>query len=247
MKRKIISAFLALMLCLSLAAAVCAASNDAFLLDEAGLLSRSEASELNAKLQDISQKHNAQVVICTVSSVSGDVDDYIEHIYDTMGFGYGVSHDGVLLLVSMSPREYRILSNGFVADAIDYEEIDKIGEKIVSDLSDGDYADAFETFAEQCDYYINGHLNGFPFDFGMWIAIALGIGIVVGLVVVFILKSQLKSVRNQNHADVYVKDGSMQLTARSDLFLYRNVIRTRRETNKSSGSGSSRRVGGGSF
>ena len=131
--------------------------------------------------------------------------------------------------------------------AIDSGDIDNIGDKIVSDLSDGDYAAAFDEFADQCDYYLDGYINGFPFNFGKNLMICLIIGIVAGVVVAFVLKGQLKTVRKQNQANVYVKPGSMQVTVRNDFFLYREVSKSKKESSSSSGSGSSRSTGGGSF
>ncbi len=216
--------------------------------DEADLLNNSEELALEEKLADLSSKHGAQIVVCTIESMDGgDIDEFLGYLYDEMGFGYGDNHDGVLLLVCMDPREYRILSNGFAGKAIDSGDIGRIGDEMVSDLSDGDYAAAFDTFANQCDYYLDGYTNGFPFNFGKNILICLIIGIVAGLVVAFILKGQLKSVRKQNQANVYVKPGSMQVTVRNDFFLYREVTRTKKESSGSSGSGSSRSSGGGSF
>ena len=177
----------------------------------------------------------------------GDIDEFLEYIYDYMDFGYGENRDGVLLLVCMDPQEYRILSNGYACVAIDSGDIDSIGDVIASDLSDGDYAAAFDEFAEQCDYYLDGHINGFPFNFGKNLLICLIIGIVAGVVVAFVLKGQLKTVRKQNQATVYVKPGSMQVTVRNDFFLYRDVTRTKKQSSSSSGSGSSRSTGGGSF
>lgn len=217
--------------------------------DEANLLSHTEETGLNAKLQSVSRTYNAQIVVVTLAALgSSDIDGYIEYLYDSMGFGYGSGHDGVLLLVAMDVREYRILSNGLAADAISVSDIDAISEAIVSDLSDGDFVGAFDEFADQCAYYLDGHINGFPFDFGGNLMIALVIGAVAGVVVAFILKGQLKSVRKQNRADDYVKAGSMQITNHSDLFLYRNISRTKKQTSSSSRSGgSSRNIGGGSF
>jgi len=164
-----------------------------------------------------------------------------------MNMGCGKNRDGVLLLVCMDPREYRILSNGYAGDAIGMDQIDAISEAIVSDLSDGDYADAFIAFADNCAYYLDGYLNGFPFNAGKNLVIALIIGIVAGVIVAIVLKNQLKSVRQQKQANIYIKSGSMQLTTSRDLFLYREVSRTRKQSSNSSGSGSSRNVGGGSF
>lgn len=234
------------------ATAASAADNSTFLYDEADLLTQTEETALTRTLLDISTAYQAQIVVYTIESLPfGDIDDYVEYIYDSMGFGYGENHDGILLLVCMDPREYRILSNGFAGAAIDIGTIGQIGDAIVSDLSDGNYAAAFTEFADQCAYYLEGNLNGFPFNFGKTLLICLVIGLVVGLIVVFILKSQLTSVRKQTQANTYEKPGSMQLTLRNDLFLYRNVVRTKKETNHNSGygsrSGSSRSIGGGSF
>ena len=258
MKNRIISAFLALILCLSLTVPVSAAASDMvtqsapeyFVYDEADLLTDGEEAELSAKLLHVSHTYSAQIVIVTIPSMDGgNIDTYLEYLYDTMGFGYGDTHNGVLLLVCMDPREYRILSNGYAGTAINSDDIENIGSLIVSDLSAGDYAWAFNTFADECEYYLNGYLNGFPFEFGTNLLICLVIGLVVGLIVVLVLKGQLKTVHKQHQANVYVRPGSMYLTAHNDFFLYRDVTRTKKETSSSSGSssGSSRSTGGGSF
>ena len=77
--------------------------------------------------------------------------------------------------------------------------------------------------------------------------ISLGIGAIAGVIVALVLKGQLKSVRKQEQANVYVKADSMVITHQDALFMYRNVQRTEKSSSKSSGSGSSRNVGGGSF
>ena len=74
--------------------------------------------------------------------------------------------------------------------------------------------------------------SGFPI--GENLLIALAVGAAIGLITVLILKSQLKSVRKQDRANQYIKEGSMHLTVRTDTFLYRNVTRTIRDTGKSS-------------
>ena len=250
MKKKLLSLILAAILCFGLALTASADSGEQLVFDDAGLLSDVEVSILEEKLADISRTYNAQILIVTVSAMNGgDVDEFLEDTYDGRNFGYGENRDGVLLVVCMDPREYRILSNGFAAWAIDTNDIASIGDAIVPHLSGGDYMAAFEEFADQCAYYLDGHINGFPFDAGKNLVICLVIGVIVGAIVAFALKGQLKSVRKQNQANVYVKPGSMQLTVHNDLFLYRQISRTKKETSSSSGSGSgsSRSTGGGSF
>lgn len=226
-----------------------AAAEEFFLADDADLLTDTEEAELIRKLTAISQTFQAQIVIGTIGSMEGgDIDEFLNFFYDESALGYGEKRDGVLLLVCMDPREYRILSNGFAADAITTSTIDSIGDAIVSDLTDGNYYRAFSEFADQCEYYLNGHINGFPFDVEGSLIVSLGIGMITGLIVSMILKGQLKTVRKQEQANVYTKPGSMQVTIEKDRFLYRSVSKTAKESKSSSSdSGSSRNTGGGSF
>ena len=249
MKRFLIL-LLTLALCVSLAVSVSASAAAGIVMDDADLLSQAEEQALTQKLTEVGTAYNAQIIVATVASADGQDPDYmVNDLYDSMGFGYGELRDGVLLLVCMDPREYRILSNGYAGYAIDPGVIDTIGDAIVSDLSDGDYADAFEIFADKCGYYLNGYLNGFPFQTGRNLVISLVVGLVLALIVTSILKGQLKSVRKQNQANSYVRDGSMQVTLSRDTYLYSHVSRTKKQNSNSSGSrsGGSRSVGGGSF
>lgn len=280
MKRRIVSIFLALMLLSTFALPIRAAEialieDGNSVYDEANLLSSSEEEEIARILDDLGEKYDVELVIVTVPELDGDPEVFVENLYDTMGFGYGDSHDGVLLMVSMSPREYQILVNGFAADAIGVYAHENIIHNVGACLSDRDYAAACRTFANECDYYLDAHINGFPteatqpagdtekadFSIGSTLISSLVIGLVVGLIVVAILAGQLKSVKKQNQARDYVKPGSMQLTERSDIFLYRNVSRVKRDSGSSSSGSrsrsssgsrsrsrsSSRRVGGGKF
>ena len=250
MKKKLFSTILVVMLALSMALSVSAAPKT-FVLDDAGLLTQQEAAELSGTLSRLSDTYDAQIVVVTIPSAEGnDPDSIVEYFYDNMGIGYGENYDGVLLLVCMDPREYRILSNGYCAAAINTGAIDDIGNAIVSDLTDGNYAEAFSGFADKCEYYLDGYLNGFPFDFGISIGIALLIGVLVGQIVGKVLKGQLKTVHRVNQAKNYVKPGSMNLQTQNDVFLYRDIRRTpkpRDNNTRSSSGGSSRSTGGGSF
>ena len=247
--KKIFSMILVLVLVLSMAVSVSAAPNQ-FVYDDAGLLTEEEWGALSSSLAQLSDTYNAQLVVVTIPSAEGnDPDEIVEYFYDNMGFGYGEDLDGVLLLVCMDPREYRILSNGYCSEAIDPADINAIGSVIVDDLSEGNYADAFDTFAEKCEYYLDGHLNGFSFNFGMNLMVALMVGLIAGLLTAKSLKGQLKTVRQKNEAKNYIKSGSLNLHTRNDVFLYRDIRRTAKpkENTTRASSGSSRSVGGGSF
>ncbi len=248
MKKNVLTVALAAILCVVVA--VSAAAGAPRLVDGADLLSDKEEETLLEKLDTISEKHRVDVVVVTVESVGSiTASRYAERFYDQNSYGFGDTHDGVLLLISMEERDYRILSNGLGADAISMDDIDAIGEKIVPYLSDGDYAEAFDAFADACDYEINGEINGFPFAFGRNLLIALVIGLAVALVVTGILCAQLKSVHRKSSAAGYTKENSMQITQANEFYLYRTLHRTRKAESSSSrsGGGSSRNVGGGKF
>ena len=248
MTKKLLFVFLALVLCLSLSVTVFAQDGMPRLVDSADLLTDSEEISLQKRIDEVSEKFKVEIDIVTVETV-GDytADEFVEDFYDENNYGYGENRDGVLLLVAMEEGDYRILSNGLGADAISSGDIDDISNTISSYLTDGDYADAFNLFIDECEYEINGEINGFPFKFTRNLVISLVIGLVVALIVTGSMKSQLKSVRRQPAATEYTKPGSMQVTYSKDFFLYRIVDRQKKENNSSGSSGSSRNVGGGKF
>ena len=247
MKKRIFTVFLAVFLLIALAVPAWAQSD--FVQDGADLLTDSQEAALSQRLAQISDTYGAQVVVATVASSQGMyMDDLVDYIYDSQSLGYGPDRDGVLLVVCMDIREYQIIGNGFASQAIDNSNIDEICDVIVTDLSDGNYAEAFREFADQCEYYLDGYVNGFPFAAGKHLLTSLVVGLLLAVIVTSILRGQLKSVRQQNQADAYVKPGSMQLRISQDLYLYRNVTRTKKESSSSSGgSGGGRSRGGGSF
>ena len=245
----ILAIFLAQALCVSVIAEdvlLIASGNSPLLQDMADLLTDEEETALCQTLQKISVAHGADICVVTIPQVEGNVESFANTYYDEAGIGHGEDKAGVLLFVSMDPRWVNIVGNGFAAEAIGEDEIESILDAITSDLSNGYYADSFQTFAQKCDYYLDGYINGFPFKFGMNLLIALVVGLIAALIVTGILKGQLKSVRKQDQANVYVKPGSMQLTQSGDYFMYRNVTRTVKQQSSSS-SGSSRSSGGRSF
>ena len=249
--KRVFDLFLALLLCVMLTVSVSAAQMPR-LVDAADLLTDSQELELLERLDAVSAELQADVVIVTMESCGGySADQVAEAYYDQYDFGYGGNRDGVLLLLSMAERDWRILCNGFAADAITPGERDAIGEHIVEELSAGEYMEAFMEFSSLCVYEIEGERNGFPFEFGLSLGVSVAIGLVAALIVTGIMRSKLKSVRSQTGAREYTRPGSMQLTRSSDLFLYRTVNRRRKPQQSSSGSrgggGGGRHVGGGKF
>lgn len=242
MMKRLYSLVLALVLCLTLSVPVLAAGTG-LLRDDADLLTAREESELEQELERISRAYGTDVIVVTVAAVGNRwVDDYTQDYFDS---NFGRSHDGILLLVTMAEREYRILSNGLGAAALSDSDIDAICGHIEPYLRDGDYAAAFLRFAQDCERELDGEINGVPFEFGKSLLISVVVGFLVALVVVLVLASQLRSARRRNTAGEYQRRGSFRLTGSSDLYLYRNVTRRPRQNNSPGGRGGGPRHGGG--
>lgn len=243
MMKRIVTLILTLVLCLALAVQVRAAQLPR-LVDAANLLNDTHEAELLDRLDRVSEELQADVVIVTMDSCGGySADEVIEALYDEYGYGIGPNQDGVMLLLSMAERDYRIHSEGYASDAITMGDIDDIGAHIVEELSDGAYMEGFMEFVSLCEYELEAERYGEPFNFGMNLILSLVIGFVVAFIATGIMRSQLKSVRSRSGAKEYTKPGSMQLTRSGDLFLYRTVDRRYSPRERSSGSGS--RGGGG--
>lgn len=178
-----------------------------------------------------------------------------DELYEYCGYGFGDEKDGIMLFISMDDRDWAISTCGRAIDVFSEYDCDYIGDEIVPYLSDGDYAAAFERFAVLCDRIItSGGVDDDNYDYDdddyrdftipserlspVWILVSIVAGILIAVLIVGIMRSKLKTVRFQAAASNYVKHGSMQITDRSDLFLYRTMSRTPRpNSNDNSSSG----------
>ncbi len=211
-----------------------AATDVVKLYDLADLITDSEEEQITQKLDEIGEKHDVNLAIVTVESIEDeDPDEFAEMVFDEERYGEA-ENGGILLFIAMDSRDVVV----FYDSVIDSDIADTIRETITEDLSDEKYASAFDTFIEKCDYYVDGELNGYPFNWTRNIVIALVIGVVLALIITGGMKGQLKSVRAQKAAANYVVNGSMNVTESRDNFLYRNVVCKKKESSSSS-SGSS--------
>ena len=258
MKRKLFTLMLILCLVAGLSLTAYASSNH--LVDDAGLLTDTEAANLEAKLSQISDRHNVDIVIVAVDSTDGKSPmDFADDYYDYNGY----RADGILLLVSMDDSDWWVSTTGYGITAITDAGLDYMSDRFVPYLSDGEFAQAFEKFADLCDEFITQAKTGDPYDshnlpkepFSLVtnLLIALGIGLVVAWIVTGSMKAKLKTVRQQAKADDYMTPGSLHLTYSRDLFLYTHLDRREKQTSSSgssthtSSSGTTHGGGGGKF
>lgn len=257
MKKKLSAIFFALVLSVLASFPAFAVSDLQRFVDEAGLLTGSERTELLEKLNEISERQQVDVAVVTVNSLEGaSATEYADDFYDMNGYGFGNEGDGILLLISMEERDWAISTSGFGITAFTDAGLAYISDMIVGDLSDGDYAWAFTLFAEMCDDYITQAKTGEPYDAGhlpkdplvllVFLVFALVVGFVIALIATGIMRSKLKSVHSKTEAGGYVKKGSLNLTLKSDLYLYKDVKRREKpkEEEKKDNSDNTRSSGG---
>ena len=162
----------------------------------------------------------------------------------------------------MADRDWYISTLGLARSAIDDDYgIDCISDRFLDDLSDGNYYAAFNTYADLCADFIN-HLNttGKPYSrFTMpkgpmgviWYVVAIGIGILIGLIIVSVMSAQLKSVAEKSQANDFIVSNSLKIKNKRETYLYSTVTRTAKPEkssgSSSSGGGGSHGGGGGKF
>ena len=243
MTKRIIALLFAIIICtMAVTPAFADEIGDIRVNDFAGLLNDSEFLEVQDKLNEVSKSTNMDVIVVTTNSLEGmDTQDYSELCYDSFGY----TGDCVILLVSMEYRDVDVTSLGENAmNIFSTDECSRIREDITEYLTDGRYCDAFIEYADLVD---NTVYDATHFDIFFNLLIAIGVGLVIALIVVLIMKSQLKSVRYQSAASNYMKPGSMEVTAAHEHFLYRNVTRVKIEKNSSSGGSGSSNSSSGKF
>lgn len=257
MKKNIFITMLTLVLCLFMIVPALAEgenTGDGFadeyyrLLDMASLLSDEDVASLTARLDELSLRQKMDVVIATTNTLEGkSVVAYADDLYDNCSFGYGANRDGLILVISMEDNDWYISTCGYGITAFTDAGIKYIGEQIVPYLSDKDFAGAFATYITLCDEFITQARTDKPYDIGSlprkpmspaWILVCLILGLILSCVTVGKMKAKLTTVRAQAAANSYMKNDSMNITDSREMFLYKNVTRTKR-ANESSGGGSS--------
>lgn len=257
MRKRIAAFFLVIVLCFMTRASVLAqeesnsiSENGSRLVDMANLLDESEEKELLQLLDEISERQQLDIVVVTADKLNGKTPmAYADDFYDYNNYGFGAQKDGVLLLVSMEDRDWWISTAGYGITAFTDAGITYIGEEFLPALGDGDYADAFTTFAQLCDEFITQAKTGEPYDedrlpqepfsFGGNAFIALVVGGLFAVITTSVMKGNLKSVRFQPAAADYVRSGSMQVTDAKELFLYTHIDRVKKQKESSSQGGGS--------
>lgn len=217
------------------------------IVDAYGLLSEDDYAELTELYDEISIKQNVDVVLVIIDTVGdSDYSSFADDYFDYNGYGMGEDFDGILFLYSVDDAYTYISTHGIGISAVTDENEDAIFDAINPKIKEGSYLSAFTTFARMCDDYIT---EATTFDLPMNLLISLAVGFIIALIVTGIMKGKLKSVKFQRAASNYLKPGSLNIYDSREMFLYRQITRTKKQENSSNSnthtSSSGRTHGGG--
>ena len=265
--KKLFSVLVSLLLVCALMLPAFAATNP-LVVDDADLMSDYEEQQLTATLEEISARLEMDVVAVTVDSTGGkSTMAFADDFFDYNGYGQGVNHDGVILVINMDDREYWISTTGYAITAITDYSIEMIGDSIVPYMSDGEYYEAYDKYAQLVDDLVTSARNGSIYDwnntykgYGEYAygdgyydeygssemspvtraGTAVIVAAVIAGIVVLMVKKSYKPVAFNRSAANYLNPGSLNVTSSYEHYLYNHVTMTRRaEESSSSHSGGS--------
>ncbi|MBQ7505085.1 MAG: TPM domain-containing protein [Ruminococcus sp.] len=251
MKKVLSIACIALLLTALFMPAVLAEEETNYIYDNASLLNDSEYSEVQSALKTVSKAHGIDVIALTVDDYQeffskqynkdfNTIDDASEYVCKNVLY----NKNNVLLMISMSERDWCIASNEKGHDAFTAYGREYIGDAINEDLHDGDYKDAFTDFADLADEFLVEYEKGTPYDtnhkkmtmtdYLFRFGIPAAAGLIIGLIAVFSVKKKYKPVQLKAEANDYLIQGSLQVHNAYDHFIYTHVSRTRKAKQSSS-------------
>lgn len=271
--KKQISLLLAALLLLPCLILPCSAREVSYVHDKAGLLTKQEILTLEETARSLSLDWNIDAVILTVSSLEGaSAQDTADDFYDVSGYG----ENGTLLLIAMAEGEWYISTSGEMIYALTDYGLEQLGGEMVPWFAQGQWYDGFHCYLTSLPGYLQALADGAPVDgFADYsedfyhgdreetvyyeeepqpnFLLSLLIGAAVGGAALGIMGYSMNSRRAQKNASSYLNGGAWRMGPGSDLFLYSNVTKTRKqESSNSRGGGSSthrssggRRHGGG--
>ena len=153
--KKLLALLLLLLMCVSPALA-----DQSRVIDEADVLTPDEEARLEQAIAQIREQYQFDVVLLTKVSIDNKIARYYAaDYYDNNSFGYGDSHDGIILLLvtggGVGNREYSVVLTGKGRDIFSDEILSKIEDDILPFLKQSNYSVAQRRFIEDVEYELS--------------------------------------------------------------------------------------------
>ena len=252
MFKKITALLTALILIMSCAVltAYAGVTDNPRVVDKADILTDSEEAALTAKLTDYSKKLDCDLVFLTEPDFEhedyyydGTIKGFADAFYENNGYDID---NGVIVMITLDngrgSRDIHFSHFGKTMKTFTDEEREEIIDDVYSDLKSGEFYKAMDKIADELLQKVPVNLKWYM------LPLAILIGFAIAMLIMSAIRKKLKTVEKQHGAKNYVRDGSMNVLAARDTYLYSTVTRTRREKSSSGGhtsSGGGHHSGGG--
>ncbi len=268
MKQKVLCVLcaLAILTCI-LCAPTLAEETETFVFDVAGILSASEAAQLNEAAKEVSLRYGCGVYIAVFDDMGEYgfqyIESFAEEVFNQWSLGIGEEGNSIALVMSMADRDYDLCAHGDIAHTAftDYGK-GVLADEFTDNFRSDDWAGGFSDYISQCDYMLRRSEQGDPIDIPSGggyvvrytilqrIGRAIMPGLIIGIIIAFIycsgLKRKMKSAKIAREASAYIAPQGIWMQDESDMFTHTTVTRQRIEhdNDRSSHGGTSVNSGG---
>ncbi|MEH7380374.1 TPM domain-containing protein [Bacillus sp. JJ1533] len=240
-------------------------ANTEKIFDQANLFSDTEKVELQDEANRLSEQFQMDIRIVTTDDSEGkSARQYASDFYDSHGFGYEETEDGILYLIDMDNREVYIFTRDRIVDYFPDYTIEEILDHVYPYLIEEAFGDSAKAFLTDLEATMNAGIPegsisnaGYAQSEGsytssrnsqgelvkellIYFAIAIGIGVIsVGTMAMF------NRGRSTTTAHTYLDSNSFKVTNKMDRHYNTSITQQKIQRNSNSGGGSSFSGGGG--
>lgn len=216
---------LCIALCLAFGGAAYASSGGSlgYVTDTVGLLTQEEQRELETTAAQLAERYGCGVYVIIVDDytdyTNGSTRDFAKETYINYDLGVGEDKNGILLVLSISDRDYYLLTKGDIANAAftDYGQ-EQLTQEFLDDFRYDNWFAGFRDYMSTAGQYLEE-------SDGANILMIVGIPCLISLAVCGIFAAQMKTARRQTGARGYISHGGVDMRVTQDQFLYHTETR----------------------
>ena len=205
-------------------------------VDNADVLTDEEEAYFLERCQTFTDEYKCEIAIVTITDLEGKTaQEYADDFYDYNGYGYGENKDGLLCLYldgEEGQRNATLTTYGTAQMNIGDDEIEDILLAIAGSAKFGEFKDAFDWYIDLSEEAVK------PVPPLFWLLICLAVGMVIGLIITNSMASKNYSVHKKETAADYVREGTLMITGRNDIFKNTRVNVTPKPKSNSGGKSS---------
>ena len=224
-KRFVLAMVLCIALCLAFGGAAYASSGGSlgYVTDTVGLLTQEEQRELETTAAQLAERYGCGVYVIIVDDytdyTNGSTRDFAKETYINYDLGVGEDKNGILLVLSISDRDYYLLTKGDIANAAftDYGQ-EQLTQEFLDDFRYDNWFAGFRDYMSTAGQYLEE-------SDGANILMIVGIPCLISLAVCGIFAAQMKTARRQTGARGYISHGGVDMRVTQDQFLYHTETR----------------------